>query len=446
MSVQVYQMKLLELHSVHRDSIQSYLRIRLISSERAAELLWSIDDGTAANLQALIEPEGIYKYRLSFHSSWNSAQSQHASYLTRTYRDQSERLSFSCSEAYVSGLNSLKHNEANSQIQAHTPMPKALVPHIPSAKHTTHAGKLNRKWTWSAVGVLSLIFTILLGSSVPALIYKAAGGDNTDVRISKSEINRNIDGYVTGHRAVAVSSHVYAGSNNEPSLSLYKPNVLNKNATDAENVENIKPGEPGEPNQLDLPSIELDELITYSLPKGKAALTFDDGPSKYTKEIADILKEHQVGGTFFFVGKNVKKYPESIQYVKSNGYAIGSHGMNHLELTKLSDDKQKYEITQPNELIEELIREPVILFRPPYGAKDDSVVNIIRGLHHKMVLWDIDTKDWESRDAKKIYNSVAKAGVSGSIILLHESQATIDALPQIIQFLKEQNLEIVNLQ
>ncbi|MNJ42377.1 Peptidoglycan-N-acetylglucosamine deacetylase [compost metagenome] len=153
-----------------------------------------------------------------------------------------------------------------------------------------------------------------------------------------------------------------------------------------------------------------------------------------------------MGGTFFFVGKNVKKYPESIQYVKSNGYAIGSHGMNHLELTKLSDDKQKYEITQPNELIEELIGEPVILFRPPYGAKDDSVVNIIRGLHHKMVLWDIDTKDWESRDAKKIYNSVAKAGVSGSIILLHESQATIDALPQIIQFLKEQNLEIVNLQ
>lgn len=450
MSVQVYQVKLLELHSVHRDSNQSYLRIKLISDQET-ELLWNIDDETAENLQAIIDSEGIYKYRLSFNSSWNPVQNQYESYLTKTYRDQSERIFFSCSEAYVSELNSLKNNESLKQIQVQTPLPEALTTRVHLVRHSLHANKFNPKITWSAIGVLSLIFMILLGSSMPTLIDKAASGEPSGATISESEITRNIDGYVTEYRTITVSAQFDIGSNNEPSLSLYKPNELMERAEDLENVEGledvqaIESAESVDPNPARLPSIELDDLITYSLPKGKVALTFDDGPSKYTEEIADILKEQQAGGTFFFVGKNIKKYPESVQYVKSNGYTIGSHGMNHLELTKLSDVRQKYEIIHSNELIEELIGEPVVLFRPPYGAKDDSVIDVVRELQHKMVLWDIDTKDWKSKDAQKIYNSVAKANVSGSIILLHESQVTIDALPQIIQFLKEQELEIVNL-
>lgn len=452
MSVQVYQVKLLELHSVYRDSNQSHLRIKLISDQET-ELIWNIDDATAENLQAIIDPdpEGIYKYRLSFNSSWNSAQNQYLSCLTKTYRDQSERIFFSCSEAYVSELNSLKNNEPLSQIsqiQVQSSLPKALTPHVSVARQLVHTKKYNPKLIRSAIGVLSLILLILLGSSVPTLIYKAASSETTGMMISESEVDRNIDGYAAGHRVVTVNSQLYTGSNSEPNLTLHEPNEFIENAEVLDILEDLDTMEFEEsinPNLSGLPFAELDDLITYSLPKGKVALTFDDGPSKYTEEIADILMKHQVGGTFFFLGKNVNKYPKSVQYVKSNGYAIGSHGMNHLELTKLSEVKQKYEIKQPNELIEELIGEPVNLFRPPYGAQNDSVVDIVRELHHKMVLWDVDTKDWESRDAQKIYSSVAKADVSGSIILLHESQATIDALPQIIQFLKEQELEIVNL-
>ncbi|AZK45691.1 polysaccharide deacetylase family protein [Paenibacillus lentus] len=447
MSVQVYQVKLLELHSVHRDSNQSYLRIKLISDQET-ELLWNVDDWTAKNLQAIIDPEGIYKYRLSFNSSWNSAQNQYVSYLTKTYRDQSERIYFSCSETYVSGLKSLKNNEPLSQIQVQSPLPKSLTPRVSLVRHSVKVNKLNDKLTWSAIGVLSLVFMILFGSSMPTFIYKAASSENTGVTIIESEMNRNIGGYVAGHRAVTVNAQFNTVLNNEPSVPLYKPKEFDEKAEHLENLEDmgtIDAMESVDPILPELPFTELDDLITYSLPKGKVALTFDDGPSKYTEKIADILKEHQAGGTFFFVGKNLNKYPESVQYVKSNGYAIGSHGMNHLELTKLSDVKQKYEIMHPNELIEKLIGEPVVLFRPPYGAKDDSVIDVIRELNHKMVLWDVDTKDWESRDAQKIYNSVAKTNVNGSIILLHESQATLDALPQIIEFLKEQNLDIVNL-
>ncbi|MNP58117.1 Peptidoglycan-N-acetylglucosamine deacetylase [compost metagenome] len=63
-----------------------------------------------------------------------------------------------------------------------------------------------------------------------------------------------------------------------------------------------------------------------------------------------------------------------------------------------------------------------------------------------MVLWNTDPEDWKSQNADAIYTSIMKSKVNGSIILLHESQATIDALPKIIQYLKDKELEIVNLQ
>ncbi|WMT41718.1 hypothetical protein RE628_04295 [Paenibacillus sp. D2_2] len=63
-----------------------------------------------------------------------------------------------------------------------------------------------------------------------------------------------------------------------------------------------------------------------------------------------------------------------------------------------------------------------------------------------MVLWDIDTLDWKSRNADKIYQSIQKSKPNGSIILMHETKATLDALPRIIKYLQDQKLEIVNLQ
>lgn len=49
--------------------------------------------------------------------------------------------------------------------------------------------------------------------------------------------------------------------------------------------------------------LKLKQGVTYNLPDGYVALTFDDGPSIYTKEIVEILKQYNVGGTFFFCGE-----------------------------------------------------------------------------------------------------------------------------------------------
>ena len=120
--------------------------------------------------------------------------------------------------------------------------------------------------------------------------------------------------------------------------------------------------------------------------------------------------------------------------------------MNHPKFTSLSYQKQEKELTQANTIIEKITKEPVTLFRPPYGAKNSNTSKLTKKYNQKMVIWSIDTRDWESRNAKKILTVVKSSKTSGSIILLHESAAVVEALPDIIKHLQKEDLKIVNLQ
>ena len=120
--------------------------------------------------------------------------------------------------------------------------------------------------------------------------------------------------------------------------------------------------------------------------------------------------------------------------------------MTHAKFTKLPIKKQEKEILQSNQLIKKITGEPVVLIRPPYGAKNNSTISLAQKYDLDIVLWNIDTLDWKSRNSKKIIQAVKKENTSGSIILLHESQATLDALPDIIKYLQKQDLEIVSLE
>lgn len=65
----------------------------------------------------------------------------------------------------------------------------------------------------------------------------------------------------------------------------------------------------------------------------EVALTFDDGPCEpYTGEILDILKGYNVKATFFMVGRNVDKFPETAKRVAAGGHEIGNHTYSHTSL------------------------------------------------------------------------------------------------------------------
>ncbi|MGI6686313.1 MAG: polysaccharide deacetylase family protein [Bacillota bacterium] len=186
------------------------------------------------------------------------------------------------------------------------------------------------------------------------------------------------------------------------------------------------------------------QQMISSLPDGQVALTFDDGPSAYTQDILSVLNEYGIKATFFFVGKNISRYPLSVSDAKDQGHVIGLHSFFHQELRDLSYQQQKEDIISCLEEIKPYISQ-VSFFRPPYGMYNENTKKVL--LEHQMalVLWNRDPKDWDANFSHEIVEAVLESSPSGGIYVLHENKLTLEALPQIIEGVQEQGLELVAL-
>ena len=173
------------------------------------------------------------------------------------------------------------------------------------------------------------------------------------------------------------------------------------------------------------------------------AFTFDDGPNpEYTQRILDVLNENYSHATFFVVGDNAEKYPEILQSIIASGSEIGNHTYDHKNLTKEDTDTVTKEIAGVNEAVKKATGEETTLIRPPYGAYNDEVLRV---LTEPVVLWDMDTQDWESRNARTIADKVVSQVKDGDIILMHDIyDSTAEAVEFMVPKLKEMGYQIVS--
>jgi peptidoglycan/xylan/chitin deacetylase (PgdA/CDA1 family) len=172
------------------------------------------------------------------------------------------------------------------------------------------------------------------------------------------------------------------------------------------------------------------------------ALTFDDGPKpETTAELLQYLKDQQVPATFFVLGSQANRYPDLVKQAYDNGNQIGSHTYNHLNLPKLSAAQQKDEIDQTDKVIQKIIGKHPNMLRPPYGAFDNQVAQVA---HAGLALWNVDSLDWQSKNAEAIYQTVMANVTDGSIILMHDIYSTsVAGAKRIIPALKQQGYTFV---
>ena len=198
-------------------------------------------------------------------------------------------------------------------------------------------------------------------------------------------------------------------------------------------------------------SVLAKENIYRSIPdaKGMIALTFDDGPHpRYTRQILDILKREGVKATFFIIGENIGYYDEGIvAEIIADGHEIGNHTFNH-EHTKEMDEQSFYsDVKACHELIKEKYGYKMKIFRPPEGYVDEKVKNIASELHYSIIIWSIDTKDWEHVGSDLIVGNIEKNASDGDIILMHDyvskPNTTIGALERVIKNLKSEGYKFV---
>ena len=127
------------------------------------------------------------------------------------------------------------------------------------------------------------------------------------------------------------------------------------------------------------------------------ALTFDDGPSPtFTVKILDLLAEYDAKGTFFVIGKQAEKYPEIIWREISEGHEIGNHTYNHPEVNQISPDKLKQDLERAHQVIYNITRKDIKLFRPTSGFYNDKIAKVATLLHYTVVIWTWgqDSRDW----------------------------------------------------
>ncbi len=188
------------------------------------------------------------------------------------------------------------------------------------------------------------------------------------------------------------------------------------------------------------------------------ALTFDDGPSQeFTPLVLDILREYNAPATFFLVGVHVERYPDIARRIAEEGHEIGNHTYRHLTMPTASNKTLYEEVIKATRVITQITGEFPKYIRPARGVYDARFRRLSHVLGQKIVLWTISTRDWRyGTSAQAIIKRAVSQAKGGDIILFHDSgalvkneggdrSATVRALPQVIEGLRQKGLEIVPL-
>lgn len=180
----------------------------------------------------------------------------------------------------------------------------------------------------------------------------------------------------------------------------------------------------------------------------KIALTFDDGPHpSQTPRILSVLSRYGVRATFFMVGSNVGYYPEAAHAVAEAGHEIGNHTFLHRHLAGMNEGQLSDELRECAEAVERVCGVSPRLFRPPEGAVTPCVRKCASDAGYPVILWSIDTRDWQGRSASEIADCVLSEVRPGSIILMHDyigvTGHTAEALERVIPVLLERGYTFV---
>jgi len=171
------------------------------------------------------------------------------------------------------------------------------------------------------------------------------------------------------------------------------------------------------------------------------ALTFDDGPSEHTPRLLDALGARSVPATFFVTGSRVNAEPEIAARIVTEGHEIACHTFSHPHLASVSADRIRTELHRSREAIFQATGRVPTVFRPSYGAHNATVRAVAEEFYMPLILWTIDTRDWESRNVSTIMNHISDSNGNvrvsdGDIILMHDTfSTTVDAAVQMVDLL-----------
>ena len=231
-----------------------------------------------------------------------------------------------------------------------------------------------------------------------------------------------------------------------------------QSVADTVNKEGLKDVAQSDPGKQDTTKNVKKNTGIYS--GKKIYLTFDDGPSKYTNEILDILGEYNAKATFFVIGKTDEASKKEYKRIVKDGHTLGMHSYSHKYnvIYKSVEDFDK-DFTKLWNLLYDTTGYKPKIYRFPGGS--GNMVNkhgmdqFIKYLNKKSIVyfdWNVvngdatNIKYTKKQLVKNILDDVAKR--DNSVVLMHDTnqkKATVDSLKQLLDALTAGGAQILPL-
>ena len=193
----------------------------------------------------------------------------------------------------------------------------------------------------------------------------------------------------------------------------------------------------GEGKKLPIYSVETKEK--------KIAISFDCAwGNEHTKPILDILDQYNVKTTFFMVEFWAEKFPEDVLEISKRGHEIGNHSSTHPNMAKLSVEDVTKELKGSEDAIKQITGEKPTVFRPPFGAYNNNLIETCEANGYYVIQWDVDSLDWKDITTEQIVDRVTRNVKPGSIVLFHNNAEHVEEyLPSILSKLQADGYKIV---
>jgi len=297
-----------------------------------------------------------------------------------------------------------------------------VVPGRPAAGKTGTQAWGNTKDNqdaWMAGYTPDLAAAVWIGKAVPGPIRDGDGnpisGENVPARLWRDFVQQSLQG--------------------KPKTSLPKPaHVGRTDVGDAGKTHDEK--SPDSVADLHAADDGYAPVIHTAHTGKRLALTFDDGPSEYTPEVLDLLKQYNIKATFCVVGENVGWYPATVRRIVAEGHALCNHSMHHDDLGVLSAAKSGADIAANDEAIAKAVPgATVTYYRAPYGDFGPSA-KAAGLMGHTPLGWVVDPDDWMLPGAATIKSRIEQQLEPRAVVLVHDGGGdrtqTIAALKTLI--------------
>lgn len=180
------------------------------------------------------------------------------------------------------------------------------------------------------------------------------------------------------------------------------------------------------------------------------ALTVDDAPSPYTREILDILKANDASATFFVIGGQVPQHEGLLEDIVNAGHELANHAMHDEPSISLTSSELKEQIDHVDRYIDSAYtaagkERAAHYFRPGSGFFSERILEVATTAGYRTILGSIYPHDpfisawW--LNAWHILSMYRP----GAVIICHDRRSwTVPMLSKVVPALKKKGYEVLS--